>query len=389
MASRRLEERLFGAGPKRVLALDGGGVRGIIALAFLERIETTLRARYAAPALRLCDYYDLIGGTSTGSIVATGLALGYDVAQLIDMYRALSRETFRATRLLWLGGLLAHKFPPKPLMDAIRRHVQDETLGSDKLNAGLAIVAKRLDTNSVWVLHNNPRGKFFGADPGQPDYTPNRDLPLASLIRASTAAPTYFEPEFIEVAAGVRGAFIDGGVSPHNNPALLMLMLAAIKAYGFGWPLGADRLMITSVGTGTYRPRYDPKSLLSGTGAGVALAALQSLLTDTEDLVQILMQWLSTNTTPWPLDSELGDLSGETFAGADHFHYQRYTIVLELAWLRDRLGLALPADSVARFAAIDAPEIVEELLTIARHAAEDQIRAEHFPPHFDPPIARV
>src|SRR5262249_53785313 len=80
------DRHLFGPGPKRILAIDGGGVRGVVSLAFLERVELVLRERTGDPALRLCDYFDLIGGTSTGSIIATGLALGYSTQHLIDTY---------------------------------------------------------------------------------------------------------------------------------------------------------------------------------------------------------------------------------------------------------------------------------------------------------------
>ncbi|MFM7550941.1 MAG: patatin-like phospholipase family protein [Cyanobacteriota bacterium] len=70
-----LAQHLAAGGPKRVLALDGGGVRGILTLGFLERIEWLLRQRHGGdPAFRLCDYFDLIAGTSTGSIIAALLA---------------------------------------------------------------------------------------------------------------------------------------------------------------------------------------------------------------------------------------------------------------------------------------------------------------------------
>jgi uncharacterized protein len=69
----RLLERLLAPGPKRVLALDGGGIRGILSLGFLARMEALLRGRHGRPGLVLADYFDLIGGTSTGSIIAAGL----------------------------------------------------------------------------------------------------------------------------------------------------------------------------------------------------------------------------------------------------------------------------------------------------------------------------
>ena len=75
------DRHLLSPGRKRILALDGGGVRGILSLAYLERIEGFLRDRHG-PNYRICDWYDLIGGTSTGSIIATGLALGMSVSEL-------------------------------------------------------------------------------------------------------------------------------------------------------------------------------------------------------------------------------------------------------------------------------------------------------------------
>ena len=114
-----------------MLALDGGGVRGIISLAFLERIETLLRARGGSPDIRMCDYFDLIGGTSTGAIIATGLAFGLSVAHIIDLYLTLSREGFQ--RKSWMSGILAPKFRVAPLIAVLSAHFGAETLGSEKL----------------------------------------------------------------------------------------------------------------------------------------------------------------------------------------------------------------------------------------------------------------
>src|SRR6476619_6591967 len=87
------DSHLFGPGPKRVLALDGGGVRGAITVAFLERIEALLSQRQGHP-VRLGDYFHLVGGTSTGSIIAGALALGFSAAQLRDIYTRLAPLAF-------------------------------------------------------------------------------------------------------------------------------------------------------------------------------------------------------------------------------------------------------------------------------------------------------
>lgn len=72
-------------GQKWILSLDGGGVRGVITLAFLERIEQLLASRSVGPE-RLCDRFDLVGGTSTGAIIATALALGMSATEIKDFY---------------------------------------------------------------------------------------------------------------------------------------------------------------------------------------------------------------------------------------------------------------------------------------------------------------
>ena len=91
------------AGPKRILALDGGGVRGLITLGILQRIEDQLKQRSPNPeAFRLCQYFDLIAGTSTGSIIATGLALGWSVAEIKAFYEKLSPIAFKPrARGIW------------------------------------------------------------------------------------------------------------------------------------------------------------------------------------------------------------------------------------------------------------------------------------------------
>ncbi|HKK73083.1 MAG TPA: patatin-like phospholipase family protein, partial [Candidatus Krumholzibacteria bacterium] len=202
--------------PKRILSLDGGGIRGVLSLQILRRLEEL----FGSP---LSDSFDLIGGTSTGSIIATGLALGWSVDQLQEMYRELGHVVFRRHPLRI--GFLNAKFPREPLERALVDAFGDTCLGDEAVRTGLAIVCKRLDTGSPWVLHNNPRGKFFESeDPAA--HAPNRAYRLRELVRASTAAPYYFDPEHIEVAEGEVGLFIDGGVSPHDNPALQLLLLA-------------------------------------------------------------------------------------------------------------------------------------------------------------------
>ena len=94
-----LLDRLTSPGPKRILALDGGGIRGAISVGFLERIEAIVRERMGPTAV-LADYFDLIGGTSTGAIIATLLALGKTVEEVKQSYLQLGTKVF-STRTFW------------------------------------------------------------------------------------------------------------------------------------------------------------------------------------------------------------------------------------------------------------------------------------------------
>ena len=380
MPSATRDQHLFSAGPKRILALDGGGVRGVISLAYLERLEVLLRARLGTD-LVLADYFDLIGGTSTGAIIATGLALGMPVARLIEIYLNLAAEGFRRT--LW-HAYWVPKFRTTPLLAQIRLQVGEATLGSEAVRTGLAIVAKRIDTGSVWVFHNHPNGPYFDPAGRDPDAVPNKDLALAHLLRASTAAPTFFAPERIEVAPGIVGTFVDGGVSPHNNPALLLFLLSTLRGYGFRWQVGADRMMLISVGTG-HRP-MTPDRMPSPSAPAVTLAALalRSVIDDCSWFGQAMLQYLGTSPAPWIIDSEIGDLAADRLGPLPALHYQRYDLEFSPRWLQQALAQSIAPREIAELARMDRPSVVPRLLQLARVAAAHQVQSGHLPGGFDP-----
>src|SRR3974390_2247115 len=156
------------ASPKRILSLDGGGVRGILTLGDLGAIEDMLKKRSGNPDLLLCDYFDLIGGTSTGSIIAAGLACGMKVDELKRVYLQLGANVFKGAGLLdkiKLKGVWAPKFPADPLRQELDKQLgADTTLDSDRIRTGLMIMTKRFDTGSPWPLHNHPDAKYAKQD---------------------------------------------------------------------------------------------------------------------------------------------------------------------------------------------------------------------------------
>lgn len=119
------DRHLFGPGPKRLLSLDGGGVRGALTVALLERIETLLSEHAGHPIL-LGDYFDLVGGTSTGAIIAGAIALGYRTAQVKDFYLKLAPSAFKSSP--WRIPLLQAKFDARDLRKNIENIVGNRVL---------------------------------------------------------------------------------------------------------------------------------------------------------------------------------------------------------------------------------------------------------------------
>ncbi len=380
MASSDRDSHLFSGGPKRILALDGGGIRGVLSLRILNRMESIIRSRTGNKSATLSDYFDLIGGTSTGAIIAAGLAMGWDVKKLVRMYDKFGEAVFESD--FFRRGLLRPKFSEKVLVDQLKANFGNVTLGSDKLKTGLAVVMKRLDTGSPWVVFNNPRGKYFEQRPGS-NAIPNKDFLVRDVVRASTAAPTYFKPELIEVGADQKGAFVDGGVSPHNNPALLLFMLSTINGYGLNWPVGEDNLLLVSVGTGNALPGQSADSVMKTKAAKLGITALASLMDDASVLNETMLQWFSRSATARPIDRELGDLGTDLLGGNALLTYLRYQAWLDKDWLRDNLNIELAKKELDALAEMDKPENVRRLSEIGDAVSDRLVEERHFPSAFD------
>ncbi|MBI1881284.1 MAG: patatin-like phospholipase family protein [Chloroflexi bacterium] len=382
MQHKTRDEHLFGTGSKRILALDGGGIRGILTLGYLKRLEDILRARYGNdPDFSLSDYFDLIGGTSTGSIIATGLALGFSVEKLQSIYRTLAGEVFKKP-LLSLG-LFSAKFPEEPLIEALTENFSDHTLGSEELKTGLMIMTKRFDTGSPWVIHNNPRGKYFNPPEGDHKALPNRDFLLRQVVRASTAAPHYFQPESFPVGEGEDAAFIDGGVSAFNNPSLQMFMMATLKGFGYNWPVGVTKLLLVSVGTGYQKTRYTAKEVMDMPAVQLAGMSLLGLMSECDWLGQTMLQWLSDSPTATPINREIGDLADDLLGGRKLLSYLRYNVRFDSVWLKDNLDVVMDAKEVGSLTAMDQPKNIDLLANLGTTAAAIQMEESHLPKAFD------
>ncbi|MEZ6008834.1 MAG: patatin-like phospholipase family protein [Planctomycetota bacterium] len=358
----RLLARLDAPGPKRVLALDGGGVRGAIALGFLERIEGCFRAASGRPDLRLADVFDLIGGTSTGSILAAGLAIGMEVHELRRYYTEAGPFVFAKRRLRFWQSL----YDARPLIDTLREGFGEICLGGPEIRTGLCIVTKRADTNSLWPLLNHPRGRY---------YERNRQIRVRDAVRASAAAPIMFRPASVEVGPGQSGVFVDGGVSMANNPALLLFLVATLKGYPFHWPAGERDLLLVSVGTGTWERTSDPVALAGGHAFRWLAQLPEMLIADGSALVETVLQAISRTPTPSTIDREVGDLGDDVLLGQPALRYVRYNVRLDATGLHE-LGLAELEPRLTELRSVSGGTAIDAHTRIGRAAAR-VVRPEH------------
>lgn len=227
-----------------VLAIDGGGVRGIVAAVLLDALEGEIRAAgYTGP---LSDCFDVIAGTSTGAIIAGALAAPdrkgkgplLTPAALRDLYRREARTIFPAkSGLPFLAALRQYKHPlysPKPLQRILDDYFGNLDFITPRRN--LLITAYSLEPRDVIYFRGGPH-----TPPGDPAFAGT--IRLADAIMGASAAPTFFPPhEVINRRTGKRRTVIDGAVFI-NDPAVAALA-EAIRLFP------DDDVKMVSVGTG-------------------------------------------------------------------------------------------------------------------------------------------
>jgi patatin-like phospholipase/acyl hydrolase len=248
-----LIQRMQTPGPKKILACDGGGILGLMSVEILAKLEDELRVRLGkGPDFVLADYFDFVCGTSTGAIIAACISCGMSMSRIRKFYEESGEQMFDKAFLL---RRLNYTYNDEPLAKLLKTALSnalgdDSTLGSPGLRTLLMMVMRNASTDSPWPISNNPYAKYNQL--ARKDC--NLRLPLWQLVRASTAAPTFFPPEVITLAEGTPDAytfvFVDGGVTTYNNPAFLAFQMATAAPYAVNWHTGADQLLIVSVGTG-------------------------------------------------------------------------------------------------------------------------------------------
>jgi patatin-like phospholipase/acyl hydrolase len=363
------KEKLHKQGPKKLLALDGGGIRGTITIEILARIEALLQAESGrGNAFVLADYFDYIAGTSTGAIIATCLSLGMRVDQIRQFYQESGAVMFDRAGFL---RRFRYKYDDDNLADKLREVIgQDVTLGSERLKTLLLLVMRNASTDSPWPLSNNPAAKYNATH--RDDC--NLNFPLWQLVRASTAAPTYFPPEVIAVGQK-KFVFVDGGVTMYNNPAFQLFLMATVEPYQLNWPTGEDQMLLVSVGTG------------SAANANADLAPNQMNLLYNATSIPSALMYAASNEQDFlcrafgkclygaELDREVGNLYNvKGPVQPKLFSYVRYNVDLSRQGLNNLDLVYIKPENVQQ---MDSVEHMGELRQVGAAAAR-QVEKSHF-----------
>jgi uncharacterized protein len=354
---------------RKLLACDGGGIRGIISIEILAQIEDELRKSNEKPELVLADYFDYVAGTSTGAIIATLIAIGYSTDKIRDFYIKSGAEMFEKARL-W--ERFRTKFRDDKLAAMLKDVIGEETVfGSEKLRTLLMIVLRNATTDSPWPLSNNPNAKFnLPGTPGR-----NTDLALWQLVRASTAAPTYFPPETIKVGPN-EFIFVDGGVTMYNDPAFQLFLMATTEPYRLCWPTGERKMLLVSVGTGASpdaNANLSPEEMnLLYNASTVPGALMSAALHDQDFLCRILGKCLVGEV----LDAEVGTVIGQGIPDVPKlFTYARYNADLSREGLK---ALGLTSINPAHVQQMDSVEYIGEMQQVGKAVAKQNVSAAHF-----------
>ena len=365
---------------KRLLSIDGGGLCGLIPAEALILIERQLD-EITGSQLPLCDRFDLIGGTSTGAILAAGLSLGLKAEQLRDFYLNFGKGIFSK---VFFPIRFWHSYPSEPLEGHLKEVFgENTTLGSSKLRTQILIVSKNATLGTTWFFTNNRQGKYFNTNAG---------IPFWQIVRASSAAPTFFPPQEIKVPNDLGQVhnyeFIDGGVSSYNNPSLQLFLEATDPQYNFGWPTGTDKIVLLSLGTG-----FNSITIDEGKASGFNLLdwarySVKGLLGDANLQQNVLMHLIGEHpagpvvasaterealrATGAPGEAALAFM--DTGLGARKLlTYQRITVSLTRARL-DALGLK-DVDPV-KAGELDAADQIGNLQRIGAAVAKEQVKME-------------
>jgi uncharacterized protein len=301
----------------RVLSIDGGGIRGIVPATVLAALEQ----RSGKP---VCELFDLIGGTSTGGILALALTrpdadgkARWSAEAIVDLYRNEGPRIFSRTivkRITSIEGLIDERYDNGPLEEVLATYFGDTTV--DQALTDVFVTSYDLVARAP---------KFFKS------WREDAGIAMALAAQATAAAPTYFEP----VAVGAA-ALVDGGVFA-NNPAMCAYAEAARL-----WP--AEPITVLSLGTGS---QTRPITLKQASGWGLlewARPIIDVVFDGSSDAVDYQLQHILGDSyvrLQTPLDHANDDMDDATHHNTDALVRTGQELVTAQSATLDRLAQEL------------------------------------------------
>lgn len=217
----------------QILALDGGGAKGLFSADILSHLEQDLN-------VSVTDHFDLIAGTSTGGIIALALGAGLSPSRIVELYRELTTGVFPTHRRYSPIRLFRSSYSQRALVEILKSVFEDRTL--EDSNKRLLIPSWDLRRNRVHIFKTPHHSRL----------TRDRTVRMVDVALATTAAPT-----FLPVARVAGGRLIDGGVWA-NNPSVMAIAEATSM---LGIPL--ESVHVLNIGTTAALTRY-PRRLDNG-----------------------------------------------------------------------------------------------------------------------------
>ena len=226
----------------KILALDGGGIRGLITAKWLEALEDELDEPVGS-------HFDLIAGTSTGSILAAGLAAGIPASKAVELYKERGRNIFPSAKgRLWSRavrsiqqGVSAPKYSDKGLATELRNvfQISDKDLLFNQMKNNTIVTSYDI-FNRCPVIFRSWKEKY-------------EELKVWEIVKASCSAPTYFPAHELKIFNGPKVPLVDGGVVA-NNPSGVALTAAREL---IGEPnFNSQEILLASFGTGKCTRRF-------------------------------------------------------------------------------------------------------------------------------------
>jgi len=270
----------------RILSIDGGGIRGIIPGQVLVALEQKIQQLAKDPKLRIADVFDLIAGTSTGGILTClylcpgprGKRPRFTAAQAVDLYLQNGDDIFDVSifhRIFSAGGTLEETYSAEPLERVLKEYFGDLRLG--QLLKPCLITSYDITRRAA---------KFFNtADVAEEGA--GRDFYVRDIARATSAAPTYFEPANIRALDMKVYPLIDGGVFA-NNPALC----AYVEGFKLDPKLDITDMKVLSLGTGAAEKPYEYSQARDWGKLGWALPVLDIMMSGVAETVDFQLRTL-------------------------------------------------------------------------------------------------